>query len=316
MRRTLIAVAAVSAASLASSAFAGFSFTTTDGGIVGGFQVYTIRAINDGVGTGTELDGYDLTYTLNAGNMAKFLTYDADENGTADTADLLNTSQPAAFGYLRVGNAATTSIVSTSPALGPVEPNQWASLNTWSIAAISTGSEAATGTGAIIAKLFISGANPGGLITGQIGGNTGDAVPVNYAFGGSGPQPNVAPVVSLSQNSVSIDIASQTAFGPVTASATDADNNLATFAAGAVPATIADNISITGSGTGPYTINGSGFTAADVGTWTIDFTATDSGNPSLSDMDTFTLTVTNSIPEPTTLAALAGFGLLALRRRK
>jgi|GEM_PF-3389334 len=315
MRRTLIAVAAVSAASLASSAFAGFSFTATQG-TDGPFTTFLIRAINDGNGTGTELDGFDITYTLNAGNNAIFNVVDDDFNGVPDRADIVNAGNAPQKSLIRVGGAGTTSIVSTTPSLTG-EPNPWGAINTWSVAAISTGAETATGAGAVIARLIMGGTAPyGGVITGQIGGNEGDAVPVNFTFGeGVGPG-NVAPVVALSQNSVSIDIASQTAFGPVNVSATDADNNLASLVAGTVPATIADNISITGPGTGPLSLSGTGFTAADVGTYTIDFTATDSGNPALSDMDTFTLTITNTIPEPTTLAALAGFGLLALRRRK
>lgn len=314
MRRTLIAAAAVSAATLASSAFAGFTFTATDQGTIAGYQVFLIRAINDGVGTGTELDGYDLTFTMNPGTTAHFNVLDSDFDGTADTADLVNTGNPNA-GFMRVGAFGTTSIVSTTPVLGPTQPNPWDAINSWSLAAISTGSENATGNGAVIARLFqTGGSNAGGSFTGQIGGNEGSAVPASFSWGAGGPT-NLPPEVTVNPNSLTIDIASQTSFSGVAVSATD-DSGVASLVAGTIPAQIADNISITGASTGPLDVSGTGFTAADVGTYTIDFTATDNGDPALTDVGTFTLTINNTIPEPATLSLLAGLVGLGLRRRK
>lgn len=315
MRRTLIAAAALSAATVASSAFAGFTFSATQQPDVAGYSVFLIRAINDGVGSGTELDGYDLTFTMNAGTTAHFNVLDSDFDGTPDTADLVNTGNGNA-GFLRVGAFGTTSIVSTTPALGPTQPNPWDAINSWSIAAISTGSENATGTGAVIARLFQTGGqDAGGSFTGQIGGSEGSAIPVTFSWGAGGPGPNDAPEVTVNPNAVTIDIASQTSFGPVAVTATD-DSAVASLVAGTVPAQIADNITITGATTGPLSVSGTGFTAADVGTYMIDFTATDDGNPALTDVGTFTLTINNTIPEPATLSLLAGLGLLGLRRRK
>lgn len=315
MRRTLIAAAALSAATVASSAFAGFTFSATQQPDVAGYSVFLIRAINDGVGSGTELDGYDLTFTMNAGTTAHFNVLDSDFDGTPDTADLVNTGNGNA-GFLRVGAFGTTSIVSTTPALGPTQPNPWDAINSWSIAAISTGSENATGTGAVIARLFQTGGqDAGGSFTGQIGGSEGSAIPVTFSWGAGGPGPNNPPTVSIDTPNVLVDLASQTSFATATVTAADPDGNLASLTAGTVPAQIADNISISGSSTGPLTIDGTGFTAADVGTYTIDFTAMDSGDPALSAMATFTLEVRN-VPEPATLSLLAGLGLLGLRRRK
>lgn len=313
MRRTLIAAAALSAATVASSAFAGFTFTATQSQVAG-YEVFLIRAINDGVDTGTELDGYDLTFTMNAGTTAHFNVLDSDFDGTPDTADLVNTGNANA-GFLRVGAFGTTSIVSTTPALGPAQPNPWDAINTWSIAAISTGAETATGAGAVIARLFQTGGqDAGGSFTGQIGGNEGSAIPVSFSWGAQG-EVNNPPELTINPVAVSIDVASQTSFGPVAVSATD-DSSVASIVAGSINAQIADNISITGASTGPLEINGSGFGPEDVGVYTIDFTATDDGNPALTDVGTFTLTITNTIPEPATLSLLAGLGLLGLRRRK
>lgn len=314
MRRTLIAAAAVSAATLASSAFAGFTFSSTDQGVISGYQVFLIRAINDGNGTGTELDGYDMTWTMNPGVTAHFAVIDSDFDGTGDTADLINTGNSGA-GFQRVGAFGTTSIVATTPSLGPTQPNPWDAISTWQIAAISTGSENATGAGAVIGRLFLSGANAGGDLTGQIGGNNGDAVPVSYHFGaGVGPGDTTDPVVTVNPADVTVDLASASSFGPVAVSATD-NVGVTSLTAGTVPATISDNVSITGSSTGPLSVSGSGLTTADLGDWTINFTALDAaGNDAFG---VFSLHVVNTnVPEPTTLAALAGVSMLALRRRK
>ena len=313
MRRTLIAAAAVSAATLASSAFAGFTFSATDQGTVAGYHVFLIRAINDGVGTGTELDGYDLTFNTNAGTSAHFNVLDSDFDGNPDTADLVNTGNPNA-GFMRVGAFGTTSIVSTNPVLGQTVPNPWDAISNWSVAAISTGTEVATGNGAIIARLFhTGGVDAGGSLTGQIGGNEGSAVPVSFSWGAGGPT-NSPPTVSVAPDPTLVDLAVSNSFSGVTVTASDVDNNLASLVAGSVPAQIADNISISGSSTGPLTISGSGFDASDVGTYTIDFTATD--EMSATGMGTFHLEVRNTIPEPATLSLLAGLVGLGLRRRK
>jgi hypothetical protein len=312
MRRTLIAAAAVSAATLASSAFAGFSFTT-DTSTDGAFTVFLIRAINDGAGTGTELDGYDVSYALNPGNNAVFGTSDNDFDSIPDTADLININNVAQKSFLRVGNPTTTNIVSATPSAS-TEPSPWGSINSWSLAAISTGSEVATGTGAVIARLFVTGPNAGGDITGQIGGNEGSAVPFSYHFGaGVGPGDTVAPVVVVNPASAVIVIPVDTGFGPVDISATDNVGVTSLQLAGSLPAQIADNVSITGDADGPLSMSGTGFTAADIGSYTLTFTAMDAAGNSGS--GSFLLNVT-AVPEPTTLAALAGVGLLALRRRK
>lgn len=307
MIRTRLAAALTSVA-IVSSAKAGFTFSVTDQGAANGYERLLIRAINDGVGTGTELDGYDLTFQV-SGSTAHFNVLDSDFDGTPDTADLVNTGNPNA-GFMRVGAFGTTSIVATTPALGPTQPSPWNAISTWSIAAISTGSETATGTGAIIARLFIPESLPHFSVTGQIGGNEGSAVPVNFSWPDGDPiEP---PTVFVIPDSITLDVSTQTSFGPVTVSATDVDNNLASLTAGTVPAQIADNISITGSSTGPLTINGTGFTPADVGTYTINFTAMDTLG--LTDVGTLTLNVV--VPEPATLSLLTCLSILGLRRRK
>jgi len=299
MIRTRLAVALTSLAVI-SSANAGFHFNSTDQGVVDGYRVFLIRALNDGIGTGYELDGYDLTFTV-SGARAHFNVIDGH-------ADLINTSNPN-LGFMRVGSPASTSIVYTSPPRS--EGAQWESIQSWNVAAISTGSEVATGNGAIIARLFLDGPAFGQL-TGQIGGNQGEPQIVNTGvFLGIAVDDFDPPVVTANPSSVTIDLSSQTSFGPVVVNATDG-SDIISLAAGTIPIQIADNLSITGDTDGPLTINGSGFGPDDVGSYTIDFTAMAAAGPATIGMGIFVLNVV--IPEPTTLSLLAGLSLL-LRRR-
>lgn len=84
-----------------------------------------------------------------------------------------------------------------------------------------------------------------------------------------------------------------------------------TLTAGSIDPLIADNLSITGDFTdGPLSISGSGFTAADVGSYTVPFTLSYSG------AQTRGYFVLNVVPEPTSLLTAASAAGFALHRRR
>lgn len=121
---------------------------------------------------------------------------------------------------------------------------------------------------------------------------------------------NSGPTATLASSSVSVDV-SPAGLESFSAIAVNAQDNIGITSAslGTIPPQIADNIVLSGSGSGPYSVSGSNFTYADVGTFTIPVTVSDG---EFSYTTNLNLTVT---PEPGTLLGLTAFGLLAMRRR-
>lgn len=71
--------------------------------------------------TGTNLVAYELTYV---GVVTQFNVIDTDANGVPDTADISGAT-PGAGTYFRIGTAAQTLVVATTPGAGPAEPNPY-----------------------------------------------------------------------------------------------------------------------------------------------------------------------------------------------
>jgi hypothetical protein len=309
-------LAAVSGVALASTAFAGFSFshtTTTSGGR----QAVNIFALNNGAGgTGTNISGVDWNY---AGSPVRFVVADTNENEVPDTVDF--NARVAGQSWVGLATGANTAYVGVSPNGSEVEPSPFLSIGSFALAMadLAGGRPASSGAGAQIARLISATGTeaPTGRIFGQIGGNTGSAVPFEYIFGGVvDPNPN-PPSFSLDVYNLVLDLGtSGSAAGAVAASATDPDaGQTVTITNGALPAYV------TAAGSNPRDFSGAiDSLAAMAAGWDrvnplvtdVALTATDSGNPAKTDSAILRISI---IPEPTTLGLLAGAGLLALRRR-
>lgn len=326
MRRSALIAAAVGGL-LSSSAFAAFTFTATLEPLAGPNDAVVVRAINDGTGgTGTRLAAFTLNYQLTPGALARFLVNDTDNpdtgepaNGTPDTVDFANGANAAGFGYVRLGGASTTFVASATPTNGFVEPNPYLNgVNSFGLAATTTAAvkPLATGAGTIISRLiFNDGA--GFVLTGSIAGETGPTQQISpFTY---------SPVVTPPGNPVVTPAAAIVQFGSIVSNGqtfsvnvnvADPDGGLLTLAAGAASGGSVSNVTISpaGGANSPavFTVSGTVAYAPNGTIVTIPVTATDAqGNTGAS---TITLTL---VPEPTTLAALAGAaGLGLIRRRK
>jgi hypothetical protein len=127
--------------------------------------------------------------------------------------------------------------------------------------------------------------------------------------------PNVNPIVSiLTDATVTIDVSGPGLEGfegleSRTVSASDSDGTVLSLLASGIDPQIADNLSIVGSAAGPLSVSGSGFTYADLGTYSVNFTATDDDGGT----GTASLTI-QVVPEPTLIAS--ALAIPALRRRR
>ncbi len=325
MRNSLLTAAGVTAVALASSfASAGFTVTqTTTSNVAPGLDRIDIFGLNTGGTTGVQVKGVSLNFATTNGKKVYFTGLDTEvdgngdptPNGVLDTVDLFNSATTANKSQIRLnGTPSNNSYVGVTPSGGPVEPNAFiVGTPTFGVSVANLGStNASSGTGFRFARLFVdTGAQ--GTVSGQIGGDIGQGVPYSVSFGAV---INAPPVVTVTPPSLTIDVTPAGLEGGsaiVSANDPDVGGSVASLAlVGSLPAQIADNVVISGPAAGPKTITISGLRFNDLGTYVLSFVATDNlGLAGLS--QTFTL---NIVPEPTTLGALAGVGLLALRRRK
>jgi len=312
MRRALLA-AAVSGAAFASVANAALVIEvvpgTSENVDANLYDVYFLK-LSDNASATTAIQAMQLEYRSNQPNQivgyndGGFDPLGGALPGTNNTSLNSRLTPFGSFGFIPGGTNITTP---------DDEPNWADSLSDFmnNISFRTSNAFSTTRTDFMIgAVVAVKGA--AGTIRGTINPTLDDAnnVAVNLAFGGTTGDAE-DPVVSLSSTEVTVDVspAGLEGFGPIVVSATD-NVGVVSLAAGALPAVLADNLSITGGATGPLDVSASGLTFDDLGTYVIEFTATDAaGNTGVG-----SLTI-NVVPEPATLGLIAGAGLLALRRR-
>ena len=126
MKKITLASAALSALAIAaSSASAALSLTATPGVLNVSNNFVDINIINDGVGTGTKIVAYQLSYSGTAVSF-DFGDLDADPS-TPNAVDVtygVSAGLTGGFSGFRLGSASNTSLVSSSPV---DTSNLWAS---------------------------------------------------------------------------------------------------------------------------------------------------------------------------------------------
>ena len=311
MRCTAILAAAIGGFCVSSS-FAGFTVTATKVAVAG-FDRYDVVAVNDGVGTGTQVKGLEYFYN---GAPAAFEVTDTtdtvggDPDGINDTVNLLSTTRTR----LRVSTTGANNVfVGVSPSNGFAQPNPYdGGASQFSGAIANTGTTQASGAGFQIARIFLP-TGGSGVLSGNLGGDLGLKVPFLAVLGGV---QNVAPVIVPPSQTVNVVFGAIVSSGaPFSANVTVTDANatdVLSLALGALPAGVTASVSgATGVSPRSFTISG-----------VVDYSnnGTDVVIPLLASdgqggtgTGTITLHVT---PEPASLGLVGLSSLLMGRRRK
>jgi hypothetical protein len=319
MRRTALIAAVGSVLAIASFSEAAFTLSAAPSvrpSTAAGTSAYDIFALNDVGGTdGNALQGLQFTFTGTNGTQVLFATEDNGDgtfgNDTYNFSSTTSSTNPAPTdpnrSNLRIGSATLGEHTFTNaPSNFNINKSTFsADYALLSSATATTRAPATVPPGARFARLVFNTVTPTFNITGNFGGEIGTKSPASLTFPGVVTSP--APVVTITPQSVTVDVSPPglEGFGPVLVATTGT-----TLSNTAVPAILADNITIAGTGAN-RTITGTGFNYTDIGTYTITFTGTDAGGA--TGTQTFNLTV---VPEPTTIAALGMAGLGLIRRRK
>ncbi len=314
MRRTAILTAAIGGICVSSS-FAGFTVTATAAAPASGLVRWSIVAINDGVGTGTQVKGLEYLYN---GAPAAFEVTDTtdplggDPDGIPDLANLLSASRTR----IRVNlTASANTFVGVVPDAGPVQPNLYAGgAATFRGAIANTGTTQASGAGFEIARIYLP-TGQSGVFSGNLGGDQGAKVPFAVTLGGV---VNVAPVLVPPTQTVPVVFGAIVSNGaPFTANVTvtDADtSDILSLALGALPSSVS-GVTVTGAtGTSPrtFTVSGTVSYSANNSLVTIPIIGSDGAGGHTTN-GSIILAVT---PEPASLGLVGLSTLLLGRRRK
>jgi hypothetical protein len=304
-------------------------FTISFSGVdVGGRHRVDMFVRNTGGANGTQIKGFTATFT-NTGSIKTYwkvddTDVDGDGNpapdGNPDTVDLFNSTNAGNTSNLRVSTTGTnnTYVGVTADGVpnagGMIQPNNpWADgTSTFGLAIANTGTtQASSGSGFRIARLFLDDVGgPMFTVAGQVGGDTGPAVPFNLTyFGYTCPVPEIR----FGTNPLVVDVARP---GPHSASTSVSGygyyNRPLTLEAGQIPAPLTDNFALTtwaGSGLGSVSL--SNLNLSDLGIHSIPIRGTD---PTLGTNITDLLEV-RIIPEPIAMALMFPFVCLLRRRR-
>jgi hypothetical protein len=313
-------LAAVSGVALASTAFAGFSFSSSrevgvDGEPLDKISVFTL---NDGNGTGFGLIALDVGFRSTGGSMIF-------RSSTTGAPDVLNNADIDYRSSIRVDPAdpSSSSIVQRTPTgnwpfrsdLG----SRTVGINDFGIvlASLAGSVPAQDARGNLFATLFVdTGAQAFLKANSKVGGSAGGATvtDVDIEIGGGGTPIDNPPAFGADVYNLVLDLGtSGSANGSVAASATDPDaGQNPVITNGALPAFV------TAAGDNPRDFTGAldsleamaaGWDRVNPLVIDVPLTATSNG---LTDSATLRISI---IPEPATLGLLAGAGLLALRRR-
>ena len=318
MHRSALIAAAVGGI-VSTSAFAGFTITKTTTVLGGGLTQIDLYALNTGGGTGTGLLTYDVTVDGTVGSRAFF------RSTAAGAPNILNTSDTALKSYFRIDDedSSTSSVVSrtpAAPATWTLAPDQGASTVgqedfQTAIVGLQGAKIANTGAGAHFAQLIVN-TGYAGTLSGTFAGDTGPGVVISgFSLGGAVVVNTPPTVVSPAPQTVTFG-STVSAGAPFSAvvTATDVDSaDILTATAGTLPAGVS-GVTVTKSivgGVSQFTVQGTLAFSTNKTTVTIPVNVTDGTNTVGGSV------VLNVVPEPTTLAALAGAaGLGLIRRRK
>lgn len=340
MRRTAILAAAAFGSLVASSTYAAFTFTTVPTTTVNGMTRVDVFARNDGAAVGTNIpagttkvqavqytnetfntvgtgaqQGFRFRYNSSSGtvdlyNNRGLPTDDGDGGFLANNLSAIFLAPASTDNTYQ--NVTFTPVVNSSGTAATVQKftvDNAATSNAPSATALDNG-----GLGARIASLVV---NPGATftVTGNIAAEQGTAVPFTFTYPSvvTGNNPVVTPaaaIVSFGQV-----VSNGQAFS-VNVNVADLDGGLLTLVAGAASGGSVSGLTITpaGGANSPavFTVSGTVAYGPNGTLVTIPLTATDSTGGTGSGNIVLTL-----IPEPASLAALAGAaGLGLIRRRK
>ncbi len=319
MKKSLILSSILAATACPAIALAGFTITTKRTQLVApGLDRIDLFALNTGGGTGTQIKTVSINFASTNGKKVYFNVEDktVDENGEPapdgipDTVDLPNATNVPNKSSIRINTtAANNTYVGVSPTAGLAQPNPWVGgVRSFTVSVANLGTtQASTGIGFRFARLFVD-AGAFGSLSGQVGGDIGGPVAWGPPCFRCTPSP---PTVTITAPKLRIDVSPpglESASAVVSAQSTQTIASLSLV--GAVPATLVDNLQITGPVAGPKSVTLSNLTPADVGSYALSFEAFDT----FGQRGTQTLTIDIVIPEPALLSVL--LPMFVLRRRR
>jgi hypothetical protein len=304
MFRTSILLAGTILASIGSTSLAGFQISTqVTTGVAPGLDRWDFFALNTGGGTGTRINAMEFALDVHGGKSYWKVDDLGDggdllPDGIPDTVNIGNFSNTPLKSFVRLANAPSLDLlIGVVPNLGFQQPNPWSGgVSEITLLIVSSARPVAnTGLGHRFASLVVdAGATVTGL--GLVGGDAiGSASSIWSVPSTTAP---LAPNITLAPVPLVIDLGRGQTAGESLVRVVDPDTGRSNYniVFGNItggPGNIADNFLFIPA-PGPGRIILQNLNAADVGTYTIPMSVTDSTG--LSDQKT--LEVRIIIPEP------------------
>lgn len=317
--RTSVIAGLIAMAASATLSSAGFILGETRTSVSATRDRIDLFALNTGGETGTRFNAVSFNSLFVLGGKSYWGIDDTDEDGVADTLDILNATARTDVSYIRPNPASSANFVfGPVPYAGYRQPNAWTNgVHTMAVDIFSAGpgAPASTGNGYRFARFFVDkGAQV--VARGLLGGDVGSSVPFSHNIGTSGAAPVVSVPGTSEHSPILLDLRVSSSFD-IPVSATDSDGTVLDITMSVPNLRFVDNIVYPDEPSASKVFRVVGLDASDLVApytnylWYIDFTAIDNSGRVGTKRSYLYLIA----PEPATAMGLA-MGSTALGRRR